>query len=210
MQSIIISGVHGVGKTTISKSLYNFLKLQGFEVRLYSNDNYGIYRKSDTFSNQIDRLYFGQKKIKEAIQESPQIAIFDRDLIDNIIYSRCFNRFNTINQYKYITNEQLLSLVRIYQMILERQIRLQSTIFFLNPPIERILENIKERNSENGSKRENGTILKDPMFIQCLKSLFEDHYQYYIESPIFELNEYNDTDIITILKENDVIQLKLD
>ena len=78
MRRIILSGVHGVGKSTIAKAITKSLTSQGFLTRLYCLDNFTIYNNEDTLSSQIDRIYFGSMKIKEAEEEQPEIAIFDR------------------------------------------------------------------------------------------------------------------------------------
>jgi len=200
MKRIILSGVHCTGKTTIAKKLTETLKSQGFNTRLYSNDNFLIYRNCDVFSSQIDRLFFGQRKEKEATQESPEIALFDRSLIDNIIYSRCFNTFTQPNGDKYLSDNNLMSILRIYQMIEERKNRLDSTIIFLNPPLEQMVTNIQLRG------REKGHILENEAFITCLKKMFEAHYKYHVDSPIIELKEYTEHTIVELLLQQDIIQ----
>lgn len=200
MRRIILSGVHSVGKTTLIKAMYNALKSQGFSVRIYSLDNFKVYRHTDIFSSQNDRMFFGAQKLKEAEEESPEIALFDRTLTENILYCRCFNRFSQPDGKKYLSDDELTSIIRYYQSLEQRKLRAESTIIFLNPSIEIMLKNIKERG------REKGTILEQEEFVKCLKKMFETHYHQYFDSPLLELNEYNEKTILDKLPELDLIQ----
>ncbi len=194
MRRIILSGVHSVGKSTIANQITETLKKQGFLARLYNLDNFKIYRLHDILSSQIDRMYFGSMKIKEAEEEQPEIAVFDRSLTDNILYSKCFLKF------KQLTEDQFTTILRVYQLTETRKFRMDSTIIFLNPPLEQIQTNIHNRG------REVGTILDSDEFIQCLKKMFETHYANYHDSRIIELTKYDEHTIIETLKNLDVIQ----
>jgi len=200
MRRIIFSGVHAVGKTTYAKKLLAICKSQGYNTRIYSLDNFRIYRTEKTASSQFDRLYYGNQKLKEAEEESPEIAIFDRALSDNILYSKCFNRFMDGNQKKYISDEELLNITQYYQSLETRKTKFESTIIFLNPPLESLIKNIKERG------REKDNILETEDFVTCLKKVFESYYHQYFESPCIELTNYTETDIINLLKTHDIIQ----
>ena len=117
MRRIILSGVHGVGKSTIAKAITKSLTSQGFLTRLYCLDNFTIYNNEDTLSSQIDRIYFGSMKIKEAEEEQPEIAIFDRNLTDNILYSKCFLRAEQL------TESQFNNILHTYQLCETRKFR---------------------------------------------------------------------------------------
>jgi hypothetical protein len=179
----------------MAKVLCETLKSQGYQARLYSLDNFLIYRHETVLASQIDRMFFGSMKIKEAEEEQPEIAIFDRTLVDNIIYSRCFHKFGQL------TDTELTNLIRVYQMNDYRKHRLDAITLFLNPSLERMLKNIHERG------REKDSILDTDEFIKCLKKMFENHYQYYIDGRILELTDYSEKSIIETLRENDIIQL---
>jgi deoxyadenosine/deoxycytidine kinase len=198
MRKIILSGVHAVGKTTLAKTITETLKKQGYNTRLYSLDNYVIYRLDDVLSSQIDRIYYGSMKIKEAEEEQPEIAVFDRSLADNVLYSKCFSRFSKL------TEEQLTIITRVYQLANQlpevRKFRLDSTILFLNPSLETIQTNIHARG------REKGSILDEDRYIQCLKKMFETHYHNYFDTRMIELTEYTEQTIIETLKKHDIIQ----
>lgn len=200
MRRIIFSGVHGIGKTTLAKELTKYINLLGYKARLYSLDNFTIYRLNTVFTSQMDRMFFGAKKLKEAEEENQEFAVFDRTLSDNILYSKCFNRFKDEKGNQYLSDDELLSVIRCYQTIEQRKNKFDALIIFLNPPFETIYNNILDR------KREKDTILERKEFVECLKKMFEAHYHQYIESPLIELNTYNIDGIITKLKENDFFQ----
>jgi deoxyadenosine/deoxycytidine kinase len=200
MRRIIFTGVHAVGKTTYAKDLLKVLKEKEYNARLYSLDNYKIYRSCQASSSQFDRLYFGAQRIKEAEEESPEIGIFDRSLTDNIFYSKCFNRFVDEKGNKFISDEELTNIIRFYQSLEQRKFKSDALIIFLNPDLETMIKGIK------GRKREIGTILEREDFITCLKKMFESYYHQYFESPFIELHIYDEKTILEVLYKNDILQ----
>lgn len=198
MRKIILSGIHCTGKTTIAKKLIDIFSKQNLKVRLYSLDNFRIYRNENPFTSQIDRLYFGNQKLKEAYEEQPEIAIFDRNLTDNIFYSKAFNHMGQLS------DTELTSIIRIYQSLESRKNIFDCTILFLNPPFEELYQNILKR------EREKGTILEDYQFLSNLHQIYNQFYENYYGSPVFTFTEYDEHQIIDKLIKNDFLQSNYD
>ena len=87
----------------------------------------------------------GSMKIKEAEEEQPEIAIFDRSLTDNILYSKCFLRAEQL------TESQFNNILHTYQLCETRKFRADATILFLNPPLEQMQSQIHERAREKNT-----------------------------------------------------------
>lgn len=201
MRRLILSGIHGIGKTKYAKIILERLRSFEYNTQLYSLDNFKIYRNKTFFASQCDRLFFGNQKIKEAEEESPKIAIFDRSLSDNILYSKCLNTYYDSFGKPLLSNDELTSILRYYQSLETRKLKVDSLIIFLNPSNEaELVKNIQDRG------RERGTILEDKMFIRYLKESFKQHYDQYFESPLIELNHYDEDDILDVLKQCDILQ----
>ena len=200
-------GVHGVGKTTTILRLKDLLKKDGFDCRVYGLDNYRVYDNTDIYRSQVDRFTCGSRKMTEAFEDKPEIALFDRSLICNLLYSKWYNE----NQI--ISNESLHSLKKIFNTLQSNNNIFNGYFFFLNPSIDQIMTNIHERNGsveEDVEETRDGKIsplLITKKYVARLQQIYEEFFETFsLLRPVYALQEYSAESILELLKQHDIVQ----
>lgn len=156
---IYFSSVHGVGKSSIINELVTKYLINAVPI---DNDQYYFYPKEYTDA-QLIRIKIGYESFLNT--EIP-LAITDRGPFDALIYSETLHECGCINDANFETIQKMFHM-------LPAEYRLSGKIIFLNPSVDRVLKNIRERHRDG----ELDTIMGDPIFIQKLHDNFARFYQ---------------------------------
>lgn len=153
---ISFSGCHGIGKTSIIRKLADKCIINSVAVDL---DQFNFYPK-DLTQNQIKRILNGYETIRNI--QAPFI-LTDRSQFDALIYTETFEEFGMISsEESQIIHDTFRALPESY--------KLMGYIIFLNPSVDRILENINKR------KRESSQIMLNKEFVTALHKRFNRFY----------------------------------
>lgn len=180
------------------------LKNLGYDAKSYSCDNYSVYDNTNIFHAQIERNYYASRKFGEAIEDSPQIALFDRSMFCNILFSQCFKEFDVISEREFQT------IKKQFQSIQNRELCFKGRIFFLDLPVSKVIKQVLKRNEDDGDKRDGkiNNILLNEKFILRLHEIYHEFYEQYEKlNPVYTLEEYNENIIIEEMKKHDIIQI---
>lgn len=220
MKSVFLVGIHCVGKTTLlynnEYSIVSLLKKKGYNAKAYTLDNHDMYinliqenrENWSLYDQQMLRYSIGVETIKQAIEDNPEIALFDRSLYDNLIYSEIFEK------YKQMKPNELKLLRRVTHTSEAFELCRKGIYLFLKPPFETVIEQLQNREREERKtykkSREDAinTVLTHQDFLKDLYDRFNVFYSenMILSSPVYTLEKYDAALIYNLLLQNNIIQ----
>jgi deoxyadenosine/deoxycytidine kinase len=173
-QYLVIEGVIGAGKTTLTKMLAERFNaqiiLEQHEENPFLED---FYRDSKQYAFQT-QLFFLLSRYRQQ-QEIPQRDLFHEMLISDYL-------FDKDKIFAYLTLEaRELQLYEKILPLLERDIVKPDLVVYLKSTPERLMENIRLRNR---SYEQNISIT----YIQALHNAYNQFFTYYDKTPLLVIN----------------------
>lgn len=208
-------GLYGIGKTSLifknTDNLLTKLSARGYDVKGYSLDNFSVYDNLTVFHAQIERIHYGSRKLAEAAGDHAHIALFDRSLFCNLLFSKCYYEF------KQMTEREFLTIRKIFQSVQYRDLCFQGRTFYLCPPLSQVWTQICDRNNlksdgslRDGEKTRDGSVnslLLQKEFVTRLQEIYDAFYeQFELTSPVYKLTHYTADTIIAEMERHDIIQ----
>lgn len=155
---IYFSGCHGIGKTSIVRELVKNYIVGAVAVDL---DQYYFY-PNDFLRGEVARIRIGYETIKNIRHP---FVITDRSQFDALVYAE------TLTEFGYIKQDDLFMIQDIFKTLPESY-RLSGYIVFLNPSLNRVMDNLRKRSR----KEEIGSIMVDEDFVCAIITNFQKFY----------------------------------
>ncbi|MDQ7982991.1 MAG: deoxynucleoside kinase [Spiroplasma sp.] len=166
---IVLSGVVGVGKSTISEKLAQKLNFKIMQEPVATNpylDDFYANPKDFAFKMQIFMLMARSKQLKAAINEKN--VIFDRSILEDPIFVEVLKAQNNINDVDYQVYYDFYQHVVISSLYFDPKIK-PDLIIYLKVTTENAIKRINQRGRESEKH-------VSPSYWKLLNEKYEDWY----------------------------------
>lgn len=146
---IVLAGVVGVGKSTISAKLAEKLKFKVMQEPVATNpylDDFYANPKEFAFKMQVFMLMARSKQLKEAIDE--ENVIFDRSILEDPIFVEVLKEQNNISEVDYQVYYDFYNHVVISSLYFDPKIK-PDLIVYLQVTTENAIKRINQRGRES-------------------------------------------------------------
>lgn len=191
---IVLAGVVGVGKSTISAKLADRLNFKVMQEPVANNpylDSYYNNTKEFAFKMQIFMLMARSKQLKDAIDEKN--VIFDRSILEDPIFVEVLKAQNNINDIDYQVYYDFYNYVIISSLYFDPKIK-PDLIIYLQVTTENAIKRIIKRGRESEKN-------VDYHYWDLLNQKYQEWYLKQRDNLPFLLVDTNDKNVDEIVDE---------